>query len=208
MVRHRNSAIALVLQVLCSVVTFGTVFLLPIFTQDVQKYSALATGLALLPQGIIMGIGTYVGQKLTGRVPLKLMVILGFAILAISSVFLIFLEQDTPLWVTALILSGRAVAIGFVTAPLLVAMLAPLPEIELPDGNTLFNITQRLGGSIGVSILGSIVGAAGLTLNQTVDRFHWVGGGLIALAVIAGLLSLFLTADKNDSAREITVLTD
>jgi EmrB/QacA subfamily drug resistance transporter len=208
MVRHRNSAIALVLQVLCSVVTFGTVFLLPIFTQDVQGYSALQTGLALLPQGVIMGIGTYVGQKLTGRVSLKLMVILGFAILAISSVFLLFLEHDTPLWVTALILSGRAIAIGFVTAPLLVAMLDPLPEDQLPDGNTLFNITQRLGGSIGVSILGSIVGVAGISLAQTVDRFHWVGGGLIALAVIAGLLSLFLTSDKNDPKRVVNVLTD
>ena len=208
MIRHRNSAIALVLQVLCSVVTFGTVFLLPIFTQSVQGHTALATGIALLPQGIIMGIGTYAGQKLTGRIPLKVMVVLGFAILAVSSVFLLFLERDTPLWVTALILSGRAIAIGFVTAPLLVAMLAPLPENELPDGNTLFNITKRLGGSIGVSILGSIVGAAGLTLTQTVDRFHWVGGGLIGLAVIAGILSLFLVQDKTAPIREVTALTD
>jgi EmrB/QacA subfamily drug resistance transporter len=208
MIRHRNSAIALVLQVLCSIVTFGTVFLLPIFTQTVQGHTALATGIALLPQGIIMGLGTYAGQKLTGRVPLKVMVILGFTILAVSSLFLLFLEQDTPLWVTALILSGRAIAIGFVTAPLLVAMLAPLPENELPDGNTLFNITQRLGGSIGVSILGSIVGAAGLTLSQTVDRFHWVGGGMIALAVIAGILSLALKPEPTAPPRDLTALAD
>jgi EmrB/QacA subfamily drug resistance transporter len=208
MVRHRNSAIALVLQVLCSVITFGTVFLLPIFTQTVQRHTALETGIALLPQGIIMGLGTWVGQKLTGKVPLKAMVITGFAILAVSSVFLLFLERGTPLWVTALILSGRAIAIGFVTTPLLVAMLAPLPENQLPDGNTLFNITQRLGGSIGVSILGSIVGAAGLTLGQTVDRFHWVGGGLVGLAVLAGLLSLFLTRDASASTRDVTALAD
>ena len=196
MIRHRNSAIALVLQVLCSIVAFGTVFLLPVFTQTVQGHTAFETGIALLPQGVIMGIGTFVGQKLSGRIPLKILVIIGFTILAISSVFLLFLEKDTPLWVIASILSGRAIAIGFVTAPLLVAMLAPLPEEELADGNTLFNITQRLGGSIGVSILGSVVGVAGLTLSQTVDRFHWVGGGLIALAVIAGILSLFLRQEK------------
>ena len=208
MIRHRNSAIALVLQVLCSVVAFGTIFLLPIFTQNVQGHTAFQTGIALLPQGIIMGIGTFVGQKLSGRVPLKVLVILGFTILAISSVFLLFLDQSTPLWVTATILSGRAIAIGFVTAPLLVAMLAPLSERELPDGNTLFNITQRLGGSIGVSILGSIVGAAGLTEGQTIDRFHWVGAGLIALAVIAGILSLFLVQDRNAPIREVNALAE
>ena len=198
MIRHRNSAIALVLQVLCSIVAFGTVFLLPVFTQTVQGYSAFDTGLALLPQGIIMGLGTFVGQKLSGTIPLRVMVVFGFAVLAISSVFLLFLEQDTPLWVTALILSGRAIAIGFVTTPLLVAMLAPLPEDQLADGNTLFNITQRLGGSIGVSILGSVV-AGGVTIAATIDRFHLVGGVLIGIAVAAGLLSLALTEDKTRS---------
>ena len=205
MVRHRNSAIALVLQVLCSVVAFGTVFLLPIFMQSVQGHSALVTGLALLPQGIVMGIGTFVGQKLSGRVPLKALVLGGFAILALSSVFLLFLQQDTPLWAIALILSGRAIAIGFVTTPLLVAMLAPLPEDQLAVGNTLFNITQRLGGSIGVSILGSIV-AGGATLVATIDSFHLVGAILIAIAVVAGILSLFLTQDRTVPVRAVSTV--
>lgn len=196
MLRHRNSAIALLLQVLCSVVAFGTIFLLPVFTQSVQGYSAMATGLALLPQGIIMGVGTYVGQKLSGRIPLKVLVITGFVILAVSSIFLLFLEQDTPLWITALILSGRAIAIGFVTTPLLVAMLAPLAEDELADGNTLFNITQRLGGSIGVSILGSLV-AGGVTLIATIDAFHFVGAILTGTAVAGAILALWLTQDRS-----------
>ena len=195
MIRHKNSAIALVLQVFCSVVAFGTVFLIPVFTQSVQGYSAVETGLALLPQGIIMGLGTVVGQKLSVRVPLKVLVVIGFVALAVSSVYLLFLEQDTPLWLTALALSVRAIAIGFVTTPLLVAMLAPLPENELADGNTLFNITQRLGGSIGVSILGSLV-AGGTTLVATIDAFHLVGAILIAIAVVSAILSLFLTQPK------------
>jgi EmrB/QacA subfamily drug resistance transporter len=205
MIRHRNSAIALVLQVACSVVAFGTVFLLPVFTQSVQGHSAFATGIALLPQGIVMGVATFAGQKLAARVPLKVLVVSGFAILAISSVFLLFLEQDTPLWAIALILSGRAIAIGLVTAPLLVAMLAPLPEDQLADGNTLFNITQRLGGSIGVSILGSIV-AGGATLAATIDSFHLVGAILIAIAVVAGILSLFLTQDRTVPVRAVSTV--
>ena len=191
MVRTRNSALALVLQVLCSVVAFGTVFLMPVFTESVQGHTALATGVALLPQGVIMGVGTWVGQKLSNRVPLRTLVLVGFAVLRVASVFLVMLDQTTPLWVTATILSGRAVAVGFVTTPLLVAMLAPLPEHELADGNTLFNITQRLGGSIGVSILGSMV-AGGTTIVAVLDDFHTVGWVLVGLAVLAGLLTLGL----------------
>ncbi|MET0954983.1 MAG: DHA2 family efflux MFS transporter permease subunit [Cryobacterium sp.] len=192
MIRTKNSALALLLQVLCSVIAFGTVFLMPIFTQSVQGHSAMATGLALLPQGIIMGVGTVVGQRLSRIVPLRILVAFGFAVLAISSVFLLYLDQDTPLWGTALMLSGRAIAIGFVTTPLLVAMLAPLPEEKLADGNTLFNITQRLGGSIGVSILGSLV-AGGATLAATIDAFHVVGWVLIGIALLGLVVSLWLT---------------
>jgi EmrB/QacA subfamily drug resistance transporter len=198
MIRHRESATALVLQVLCSVVAFGTVFLIPVFTQSVQHHSAVETGLALLPQGIVMGLGTFAGQKLSSRIPLRVLVVIGFVILAISSIFLLYIEQDTPLWATAIMLSGRAIAIGFVTTPLLVAMLTPLKEEQLADGNTLFNITQRLGGSIGVSILGSIV-AGGATLAATIDSFHLVGGILIVVAAAGALIALTLPAKKAGS---------
>src|SRR5674476_1285033 len=191
MVMHRDSALALVLQVLCSVVAFGTVFLMPVFTQSIQGHTALQTGLALLPQGVIMGVGTYAGQRLSGRISLRVLVVTGFVILAVASVFLLFLDQSTPLWVTAAILSGRAIAVGFVTTPLLVAMLAPLPESELADGNTLFNISQRLGGSIGVSILGSLI-AGGTSLSGVLDSFHFVGAILIGIAVVSALLALRL----------------
>jgi hypothetical protein len=84
-------------------------------------------------------------------------------------------------------------------------MLAPLPESQLADGNTLFNITQRLGGSVGVSILGSIV-AGGATLVAVVDDFHLVGWVLLGLAALSGLLALLLRSVKpNPDALPSTV---
>src|SRR4051794_6415623 len=58
LLRHGRSALALVLSVVSSIVAFAAVFLLPVFTQSVQRHSAFATGLALLPQGLITGVGT------------------------------------------------------------------------------------------------------------------------------------------------------
>src|SRR5262245_20217296 len=64
LLRHGQSALALALSVVSSVVAFAAVFLLPVFAQSVQHHSAFATGLALLPQGIITGLGTVLGQRL------------------------------------------------------------------------------------------------------------------------------------------------
>jgi EmrB/QacA subfamily drug resistance transporter len=153
LLRHGQSALALTLSVLSSVVAFAAVFLLPVFTQTVQHYSALATGLALLPQGFITGLGTALGQRLATRITVRTLVTAGFVVLAATSAGLLLLTATTPLWVTATILAGRAIAIGFGITPLLFAMLEPLTDTQLTDGNTVFNIAQRLGGSLGVGLL-------------------------------------------------------
>jgi EmrB/QacA subfamily drug resistance transporter len=191
-VRGGQSALALALQVLASIIAFGTVFLMPVFTQQVQGHSALATGVALLPQGVVMGLGTALGQRISAHMPLRTLVTLGFAVLAASSAVMLLLTQDTPLWATAIMLCGRALAAGFVTTPLLGAFLAPLQERELADGNTLYNIVQRLGGAVGVSVLGSIA-AAGGDGSAALAAFHQVGAVLVGLAVAAGVLARALS---------------
>jgi EmrB/QacA subfamily drug resistance transporter len=191
MVRDRRAALGLGLQVICSVVAFGTVFLMPVFTESVQGHTAMQTGLALLPQGVLMGVGTWAGQRLVSRLPLRTVVTAGFAGLAVASLLLLTLELSTPLWVVAAILSGRALAVGLVTTPLLVALLAPLAEHQLADGNTLFSIVQRVGGSVGVSLLATTVAGA-TTATLAVHRFHVAGAVLVGLAVLAVAGSLLL----------------
>jgi predicted MFS family arabinose efflux permease len=142
--------------VLSWVVAFAAVFLLPVFTQRVQHHSALATGLALLPQGVITGLGTALGQRLATRITVRTLVTAGFVVLAATSAGLLLVTTTTPLWATATILSGRAVAIGLGITPLLFAMLQPLTDAHLADGTTVFNIAQRPGGPLGVSLLASL----------------------------------------------------
>jgi predicted MFS family arabinose efflux permease len=191
LLQHGRSALALVLSVTSSIVAFAAVFLLPVFTQSVQRHSAFATGLALLPQGVITGVGTALGQRLAARYGVRYLVVTGFAVLAVASSGLLLLTATTPLWATSLILAGRAAAIGFGITPLLSVMLAPLPDTKLADGNTLFNIAQRLGGSIGVGILGSLLAARAVQVGP-VPAFHEIGLVLAGLAVAAALLALRL----------------
>lgn len=191
LLRHGRSALALTLSVLSSVVAFAAVFLIPVFTQTVQHFSALATGLALLPQGIITGLGTALGQRLATRITVRTLVTAGFVVLAATTAGLLLLTTTTPLWVTATILAGRAVAIGFGITPLLFAMLEPLTDTQLTDGNTVFNIAQRLGGSLGVSLLASLFAARSPVIGP-VAAFHQIGLVLTALALAAAALSLTL----------------
>ncbi|GAA2376863.1 DHA2 family efflux MFS transporter permease subunit [Dactylosporangium salmoneum] len=191
LLQHRRSALALLLSVASSVVAFAAVFLLPVFTQSVQHHTAFATGLALLPQGLITGVGAAAGQRLAERYGVRYLVFAGFVLLAAAGAGLLLITVGTPLWVTAAILSGRAAAIGFGLTPLLSVMLAPLTDAQLADGNTLFSIAQRLGGSIGVGVLGSLLAARAAVVGP-ITGFHEIGLILSSLAVAAALLSLLL----------------
>ena len=176
---------------LSSVVAFAAVFLVPVFTQTVQRHTAFATGLALLPQGVITGLGTALGQRRANRISVRTLVTAGFVVLAAASAGLLLLTATTSLWVTATILSGRAVAIGFGITPRLFAMLEPLTDAQPADGNTVFTTAQRLGGSLGVSLLGSLFAARAL-VSGPVAGFHEIGLILTVLALVAAALSLKL----------------
>lgn len=153
LLRVPRSALAIWLCVLASVALFGVIFLMPVLMQSVQRHGPLGTGLALLPQGLAMGLSTQLGQVLGNRGRHRLSVIAGMAALAISTAALLFITADTPLWITSMVLAGRGLALGLVIQPLLTAMLSGLGPARLADANTLFNVGQRLGGSLGVSLL-------------------------------------------------------
>ena len=52
---------------MASVVLFAVLFLAPVFLQDVQHRSATVTGLVLLPQGIVMGLASWLGNSVVER---------------------------------------------------------------------------------------------------------------------------------------------
>jgi hypothetical protein len=138
---------------------FSMLFLIPIFMEDLQRTSALTAGLALLPQGLVTGVGAVLGDKLAPRWGLRASAALGMLILTLCTALLLLVGLGTPAWMTALILSGRGVAIGLTIQPLLLGMIGGLSPEEVPDGNTLFNVAERLGGSIGISLLATFFAA-------------------------------------------------
>ncbi len=153
LLRHPQPALAVGLSALVSIVLFVMVFLIPVFLESVQGLSPLIAGLTLLPQGIVTGVGTVLGTRLAARRGTRMSAVLGMAILTVSTAALLAVQIATPVWITALILSGRGLALGLTIQPLLNAMMEDLPSEQIPDGNTLFNVAQRLGGSIGIPLL-------------------------------------------------------
>src|SRR5262249_62118939 len=80
LLRHAQTALAVGLCTLASIVLFAMLFLLPIYMEDLQGLTPAVAGLALLPQGLVMGLGTVLGDKLAARRSIRFSALLGMAI--------------------------------------------------------------------------------------------------------------------------------
>jgi EmrB/QacA subfamily drug resistance transporter len=167
LLRAGRSSLAMGLCVIASVAMFGVLFLLPVFVQTIQGHGALDSGLVLLPQGVVMGLSTALARNLTGA-RMKWGITFGFAAVALTSLLLVLTTVDTPLWIVAAVMAGRGLGVGLIIQPLLQDMLGGLPERDMAHANTLFQVGQRLGGSLGVSLLATLFSVQVTTHLQAV----------------------------------------
>jgi hypothetical protein len=181
---------------LASVLTWAAVFLLPVFVQAVQGRSALATGLAMAPQGLITGLSTALAPRLLARCTVRATVLSGFAVLGAASLGLLAVAAATPLWLIAAILACRSAAVGLVINPLLQALIQPLRPEQLGDANTLFNTWQRIAGSFGIGLVAALY-ATQARAYGAVAALHAAGLVLAALAAAGALAALALPGARN-----------
>ena len=151
--------------------------------QTIQGRTPLAAGLTLLPQGLATGVGSVIGNQLPHRWGTRSMVLLGMALLTASTFALYAVTVTSPAWVVALLIIGRGFAIGLVIQPLLNGLMGWLPEDRIPDGTTVFNIIQRVGGTLGIGLLVSLFTMREEAQVQAVARQHHLSSAQVLTAV-------------------------
>jgi EmrB/QacA subfamily drug resistance transporter len=177
LLRSPARARTLALACVASVVLFAVLFLAPVFLQQIQHHGTTVTGLVLLPQGVVMGLASWLGNALIERGKTRPAVITasvagGLALLAASTLGLLLLTASTPLWVTTGLLCGRGLALGLTVQPLVMALLDGLGAAAMPDANTLFNMAERLSGSFGVALLATLYASRAAATGSPVTALH------------------------------------
>lgn len=172
---HR--ALTLALACVASVVLFSVLFLAPVYLQDIQHRTTGVTGLVLLPQGVVMGLASWLGSAAIERGRARPAIVVGsvaggLALLALATAGMLLLGASTPVWATAALLCGRGVALGLTVQPLVMELVGDLPGGQLPDANTLFSITERLSGSFGIALLATYYAARDRATGVPVAAFH------------------------------------
>jgi hypothetical protein len=153
----------------------------------------------MLPQGIITGLSTTLGQHALRLITVRTTVLAGFALLTAASLGLLAIGAQTSLALVSLLLAGRSVSIGLVISPLLAVLTQPLEPARLNDATSLFSIWQRIAGSLGIGLIAAVY-AQQSAARGPVTALHVVGGMIAGIAALGLLAAPLLPAQRNVTA--------
>ncbi|MFD4411089.1 MFS transporter [Streptomyces sp. NPDC058466] len=140
--------------------TFGAIYYSTQFLQFVLGYDALATGVRLLPLAGAVFVGAAVTGQLTPRLGMKPMVVAGMLIGTAGVFLLTQIDKGSTYtdFLTPMMMLGFA--IGLSVSPATDTIMSSFPESELGVGGGANDTALELGGSLGIALLGSLLGTA------------------------------------------------
>ena len=169
----------------------GVIFLISIFCQTVLGYSALRTGLALLPLAAAITASAHVAGHLLQHLTARTVAASGL-IAAAAGAFLLQRATAHPgSYVTtllpAVIVLGLGAGVGFIAVS--ISAMAEVPTAHAGMASGLLMTGHEVGAALGVAVLGAAASSAG-TLATAAGAAVGTGRGF----AVAGMLALIVAA--------------
>lgn len=137
---------------------FGSVFIFPVFCQNLLGFSAQQTGMLLIPGGFsTIFMMPFVGKMLQKKVSPQLMASFGFLLFFLFTFLLSKANLNSGESDFYLPLICRGVGLSFLFVPLTALALGGLQPKDIAQGTGLNNMMRQLGGSFGIAIITTMV---------------------------------------------------
>jgi len=135
----------------------ASMFLLPVFMQELLGFTATQSGLALMPRVLVMMVTTPFVGRIYNLVSPRILVGLGVIMVSTGSFALghITLQTTSAGIVQAILVQGAGFAFLFV--PLTTAALSNVPRSRLSDATGLNSLLRQIGGSVGLAVFATLL---------------------------------------------------
>ena len=156
--RHRSFSVGMFTSFILGFGLYGSVFVFPIFCQQLLGFSAEQTGEILFPGGVCTIIMMpFIGKMLNKGVPAQFMASAGMFLFYVFTHMLSKSTLSTGIGDFFWPLAIRGVGMALLFVPLTVLAIADLKGAEIGQGTGLNNMMRQLGGSFGIAALTTII---------------------------------------------------
>jgi DHA2 family multidrug resistance protein len=149
---QRQFGMAFVVMLAVGAILFGSNQITPQLMQTNFPYTAMLSGLAMMPGGLAMLIMMPIVGQIAGRTQPKYWIAIGFTIIALAMWYSTSLTPDASFSYFATVRVFQTIGMPFMFIPINSVAYTGLPQQKTAEGSALINVARNLGGSIGVSL--------------------------------------------------------
>ena len=151
--RERSFAIGNLLMFLVGFALMSSTVLLPLFTQTLLGYTAEQAGFALMPGGFAILVCMPLVGFLLSRYDARRLLLFGLAMLSFSLFHMTTFDTSIDFRTVATARVLQAMGLAFLFVPINTAAYAFLPPGKNNEASGLINLARNVGGSVGISIV-------------------------------------------------------
>jgi hypothetical protein len=141
--------------------TFGALFLIPLYFQQVHGVGPAVAGLLLAPLGAASMIAMPVSGRLSDRLGARRVALAG-GVIALAGAVLLAVQPGTGGFATT-VLGALVIGLGLgaVGAPAIGSVFRTVPPESASQGSALLYMVNQLGAAIGIAVAALLVATAG-----------------------------------------------
>ena len=212
---NRNLMAGVLLMAIAGVAIFANMAILPPMLQNLYGYSVIQTGLLLAPRGVGILFTMWVAGQLLGRIDPRILIVSGLLITSFSLWLMTgwSLDQDFHPIIWSGVIQG--LGMGLIFVPVNATAFATLDPSQRTDGSSLLNLSRSLGGSIGISLVVTMLARGSQRAHEIIGSHVTqaalgpLGSGEIArLGSIADSAAMMVNAEVTRQAMMIGYLDD
>ncbi|GIM45366.1 MFS transporter [Collibacillus ludicampi] len=189
-------SLSLAITSIASIILFASLFLLPVFLQNVSGLSALDTGLVLLPQGIAAGIMMPISGFLFDKIGAKWLAVVGLTITAYGYFLMQSLDVTTAYSTISAWLIIRAIGIGGVMMPVTTAGMNTVPPPKVGQATALTNAIRQVSASLGIAWLSTLFSQR-VTFHMAVGAEQVNESSVAAMQTLAQAKAAFMSSGQS-----------
>ncbi len=182
--KSRTFTVSIIMMTISMMSLFGTLILLPIYTQTVLGLPSITVGLILLPGGLIMGLLAPSVGRVYDRIGPTLMLVSGATI--VSAVFwgLTMVGSSTSMWWVLTAHVTLSIGLALLFTPLFTASLGAVPPHLYSHGSAIVGTIQQVAAAAGTALFVTVMAAVAVGASAS--------GGSDVEATASGIRTAFL----------------
>ncbi|MBD2580100.1 MDR family MFS transporter [Oscillatoria sp. FACHB-1406] len=157
LLRRRNFGLATIVNVALGVGLYGSVYILPLYLAQIQRYNAMQIGEVIMWAGVPQLFIVPFVPKLMQRLDSRLMIGMGVAIFGVSCFMNAGMTNETGIDQLRWSQLVRAMGQPLIMVPLSSIATAGIEAEQAGSASGLFNMMRNMGGSLGIAALATLL---------------------------------------------------